>query len=277
MAREVRIFHVTIPAGTAISQSAFTTLTFPPRTVTEVEIIVPPGPRGEVGVALGSSGVKVIPSESGTYIVTDNEHISWPLENFWNSGSWDVFAYNTGNFGHTIEIRFLVSLNSQPAATGAQPLSADQLAAISQQPSGAELPPAAPLPELPQAPSIPVPAIPSLPSTQGSAGAPAQAVFLREEEMRILMWGTEQHFMGVDSKGNLKHWWNDVANNQTRQSNDPGVGGLVPYAPVALEVLPTPGGASGDTQLHFLTASQNGLLVHGWQDRGNRTWNVETL
>lgn len=125
MAAEVRRFLVTIPASTPKSANFTADLSFPARVVTEIEIRVPPGPRGEVGFAIGAAGVAVIPIERGAYIVTDDEQIRWPLEGLWDSGSFTFFGYNTGRFPHGIEVRFLVDViqrsvtDSQPQTTAA--------------------------------------------------------------------------------------------------------------------------------------------------------------
>lgn len=117
MAREVRRFPVTIPASTPKASPQVTNLSFPFRVVRELEVRIPPGPRGEVGFAIGGSGQPVIPVEAGAYLVTDDEIIRWPLDGFWDSGSWQMTAYNTGRFPHTLEVRFLVDL-PQEAGSG---------------------------------------------------------------------------------------------------------------------------------------------------------------
>lgn len=116
MAAEVRRFLVNIPASTPKSAGFTADLSFPARVVTEIEIRVPPGPRGEVGFSIGSAGVAVIPIERGAYIVTDDEQIRWPLEGLWDSGAFTFFGYNTGRFPHGIEVRFLVDIIQRPAA-----------------------------------------------------------------------------------------------------------------------------------------------------------------
>jgi hypothetical protein len=110
VAIEVHKFAVTIPAGTLQANAQVTNLTFPPREVTEVEIIVPPGPRGTVGFQLAAAGNQLLPYEPGAFFVTDNEQIRWRVEEQITSGAWQLIAYNTGQFAHTLEIRFLVDL-----------------------------------------------------------------------------------------------------------------------------------------------------------------------
>lgn len=117
MAIEVYDFSVTVPAGTAQATPQVSNLSMPPRVVTDVEIRVPPGPRGLVGLALGAAGVPVIPRLAGQWIVTDDEVIRWPLEGQITSGAWQLRAYNTGSFAHTLHVRFLVRL-PEPAGAG---------------------------------------------------------------------------------------------------------------------------------------------------------------
>lgn len=118
MARELHRFGVTVPAGTQKNAPQLTNLSMPPREVIELQVIVPPGPRGEVGFAIGYGGNPVIPYEPNAFFVTDNEKIYWPLHDHITSGAWQCFAYNTGQFAHTLEIRFVCEL-----ATLAAPLS----------------------------------------------------------------------------------------------------------------------------------------------------------
>ncbi len=114
MSYEVRIFTVTIPKGTTKAAIFKQQLTMPPRLVREIEITVPPGPRGEVGFQIGSSGFPVIPTQSDQYIITDNEVIRWKVENQIDSGAWEFFGYNTGSYNHTLYVRFLVDPVADP-------------------------------------------------------------------------------------------------------------------------------------------------------------------
>jgi hypothetical protein len=128
VAREVQRFAVTVPAGTAKAGALIFNLPMPPRIVDEVEILIPPGPRGEVGFQLASGGAQIIPVTAGAFEVTDNEVIHWPLEGQIDSGAWQMIAYNTGAFNHLLQVRFLVRLVPAAAAlAGFQPLPVDSL------------------------------------------------------------------------------------------------------------------------------------------------------
>jgi hypothetical protein len=117
MAREVHSFEVTVPPGTPQATPQLTNLAMPPRVVTSLHILVPPGPRGVVGFAIAAAGVPIIPYQPGTWFVTDNEQIEWPLDGQITSGAWQLRAYNTGTFAHTLEVRFLCDLPADPAAS----------------------------------------------------------------------------------------------------------------------------------------------------------------
>ena len=115
MAREIRSFAVTTPAGTAAASPLLTEIPFPPRTVDSVQIRVPPGPAGSVGFTLSLAGVPVIPCNLGEWIITDDEVIDWDLTGYPDSGAWQLTTYNTGQLDHTIYVRFLLDLAGQTA------------------------------------------------------------------------------------------------------------------------------------------------------------------
>lgn len=124
MAIEVYEFPVIVPAGTAKTAPLIFPLAMPPRLVPEVHVQVPPGPRGEVGWALGAAGAQVYPITPGAFVVTDNEVVKWQLDNAITSGAWQLQAWNTGQFNHTLYVRFLVGLTSSTDVSLPAPLDA---------------------------------------------------------------------------------------------------------------------------------------------------------
>lgn len=110
MAREVYSYQVTIPAGTSPAVPFTGNTPTPTRTLTELEIVVPPGPAGLMGFAITMGGVNVLPVTPGTWVITDDERITWSLEGQPNSGAWQLTGYNTGVFDHTVYLRFLADL-----------------------------------------------------------------------------------------------------------------------------------------------------------------------
>lgn len=110
MAQEIREFVVTVPAGTAKAAPAVTNISFPERTVDAISWRVPPGPSGLMGWQLTSAGTPVIPIQPNTFMVTDNQSDTWYLEDYLDSGNWQVTAYNTGIYPHSVYLTFLLSL-----------------------------------------------------------------------------------------------------------------------------------------------------------------------
>lgn len=187
MAREVYSFPVTIAPGTTAAAPLRQQMLMPPREVQEVEVLVPPGPRGEVGFRVGSSGTQILPTQAGQWVITDSEVLHWPLEGLHDSGSWEFTGYNTGLHPHTLTVRFLVNLpGGLGPAAGPAPIAGNQLASAPSAnfgPPPVELPPLPVIPELglPPAPVIsslglpPAPALPGAPGVPGVAGTGSPA------------------------------------------------------------------------------------------------------
>lgn len=110
MSDEIRAFTLTVPAGTPSTAPTVLDVSFPPRIVDAVQVIVPPGPSGFVGWCIMNSRVRVIPYASDPWIITAGESITWPLTRQITSGSWQVAGYNTGVNDHSVYFRFLLSL-----------------------------------------------------------------------------------------------------------------------------------------------------------------------
>lgn len=122
-AAEVRNFAVSVPAGTTIAAPLITPLAMPARTVTHVRVRVPPGPTGLVGWALGMTGVPVIPTNTGGWIVADDEVLEWDLIDQPDSGAWQLIAYNLGRNAHTLYVTFsLVMVSRQVVQELSAPL-----------------------------------------------------------------------------------------------------------------------------------------------------------
>lgn len=114
MATEVRVSECLVAAGTTKAAPASFDVSFPPRVVEALQVIVPDGPAGLVGWRLLIGGAVVIPYLSAQWIVTAGEAITWPLEGYPDSGAWSVQAYNTGVNAHTLYFRFLLTYVGTP-------------------------------------------------------------------------------------------------------------------------------------------------------------------
>lgn len=186
MAVETRQFTVTIPAGTAKSAGFTSDLSFPAREVTQIDVFFPPGPRGEVGVGIGTAKVITIPYGGAGYIVSDNQLLHFPLESAVNSGSWTFFGYNTGTFAHSITVTFFLALvNTGSSSPGGGVIPPGQISSgdgsagsggaapppVTAPPPDTAPPPVAPPPVVPPGvggvPLILPPGVPALPGTAG--------------------------------------------------------------------------------------------------------------
>jgi hypothetical protein len=132
MAREIRAFANTIPAGTPIATPAVFDMGMPARIVDKIEIHVPPGPNGQMGFQVAAAGIQIIPANAGMFIIASDDLIEWPLTDQLTSGAWQMIGYNTGQYDHTVYFRFLLSLVQDVAPT---PPPAPDLTALSSSPA----------------------------------------------------------------------------------------------------------------------------------------------
>lgn len=119
MAQRIEVKTVVVPAGTAIATPQKTDLSFRQGYPLRVELRIPPGPSGLVGVALAHSGTKIIPHDESEWLITDNEAVKWPLTDYPTNSNWQFWAYNTDVYPHTIQIRMLFNELSSQAVTPA--------------------------------------------------------------------------------------------------------------------------------------------------------------
>lgn len=116
MSREVREFAVTIPSGTLAAAPYKVQLNMPARVVKQIRVRVPPGPNGVMGFAIGSAGIPVIPI-NGSWIITNDATLDFPLTSYIDSGTWWFIGYNTGTFTHTVYLTFTCTLTGTKTGT----------------------------------------------------------------------------------------------------------------------------------------------------------------
>ena len=108
MAERIEIKTITTPAGTTTSSPLVTSLTWREGYPIRVELRIPPGPSGLMGVQLAHSGQVIIPHDPTEWLVTDNEPVIWPLDNYPYNAKWTVRTYNTDIYEHSLQIRMLL-------------------------------------------------------------------------------------------------------------------------------------------------------------------------
>lgn len=115
MAQRIEIKTVTVPAGTPIAAPAVTSLPWRQGYPVQVELRIPPGPSGLVGVALAHSGTKIIPHDEDEWLITDNEPVIWPLTGYPTNAVWTVLSYNLDVYAHDFQVRMLFDELGSPA------------------------------------------------------------------------------------------------------------------------------------------------------------------
>lgn len=130
---QVQSFAVTVPAGTAQANP----LIVPTRLldgfdVEWVELRWPPGPRGQVGLYVASSGTQILPFRTGAtpnWLIEDGQLVRYDVDTGIDSGDWSVVAYNVGNYPHTVFVRFGIKAVPDPPRnlTGLQLIPAGSL------------------------------------------------------------------------------------------------------------------------------------------------------
>jgi hypothetical protein len=108
MADRIEPFAVLVGNGTTQAAPQTQGLTFDEGIVTQLHIMVPPGPSGLMGFQILFSGQSVIPYSGDQYLIYDNIERTWPLSNFPTSGDWAIRAYNGDVWDHTIYLEFLI-------------------------------------------------------------------------------------------------------------------------------------------------------------------------
>lgn len=108
MADEIQVFQVTTPVGISADAPQVTALQMPPRTVKQIEVVVPNGCNGALGFAFGAAGQNIIPYNDDAWIIASGEKLEWQMDRQINSGAWQLQSWNIGKYPHTIYIRFLL-------------------------------------------------------------------------------------------------------------------------------------------------------------------------
>lgn len=112
MPQELASFAITIANTYTPSAPLNAALPIPPSTVRKIKVRVPPGPRGQVGFAIATDNVAIFPQSrlptTNTYtqnwIVADSEMFEFEPVNASNAGTWQLLAYNTGTYSHTLYV-----------------------------------------------------------------------------------------------------------------------------------------------------------------------------
>lgn len=116
MATEVHQYTLTVPASTSINSPVTVTFGIANRVIESVDIEVPPGPAGLMGFYLTFNGQRIIPQESGEYLVWDDIQKSWTLDELPTTGKWALVGYNNDVNAHEVVVRQHTNYPPLPAS-----------------------------------------------------------------------------------------------------------------------------------------------------------------
>ncbi len=111
----VQSFVPSIPAGTAIASPVTVPMNIPSRIVNKIRVRIPPGPSGQMGFQIGSSGQQIIPENTGAFLVADDEIFEWDVTDFPQGGSYQLIGYNLGIYAHSVYVTFVLAPLDQPS------------------------------------------------------------------------------------------------------------------------------------------------------------------
>jgi hypothetical protein len=102
-----------VPAGTAVASPLTFVLPLPASVIRSIDVIVPPGPHGLVGFAIYYGSDQMAPARQGSWVIVDNDRVSFVPPRSCTSGAWSLVAYNQGIYDHTL----YVSLNNDASVS----------------------------------------------------------------------------------------------------------------------------------------------------------------
>lgn len=105
-----RIYPVTFVVSLGVQPVFPVTQTVPleDALLVSIELLVPPGPSGFTGLRVRSSRQQIIPWGSSDWIIADNYHYTFPVNEEIGSRSISVQGYNQDVYDHTFYLRFLI-------------------------------------------------------------------------------------------------------------------------------------------------------------------------
>lgn len=120
MTGQLLSFANQIPAGTPKSAPVTFQMQIGLYVVDYIDVIAPDGFKGAVGFYVASSEQQIIPynvTTSPNYLVVDDYHETWVIDQLPVSGDFQMVGYNTGGWPHTVYLTFGVSPTGTAAPT----------------------------------------------------------------------------------------------------------------------------------------------------------------
>lgn len=108
-------YELTVPAGTIAAAPAILDMPIPSGAVDRVLVRVPPGPHAAVGYQIWYGGGQFVPEAIGGWLVVDDAVVELDPPADMSAGSWQLQAYNSGTYDHTLRVELYVAAASSAA------------------------------------------------------------------------------------------------------------------------------------------------------------------
>ncbi len=108
MRERLEVFQVTIVPTPFPNVQVIPITLSRPGFVRRIDILIPDGVNGVAGIALRQAGEQIIPFQRGTFLVGNDETISFPVNVPLTTENWEAVLYNNGAYNHTFYLRFFV-------------------------------------------------------------------------------------------------------------------------------------------------------------------------
>lgn len=123
----IRVYEVqfTVPASTGVAAPVSQPVVLEDALLQTVRVLVPGGHSGLTGLRITWGGTQLLPINAGTWIISDNEILDWPMNDEVTANGLSLTGYNTDIFPHTFYLRFTISERATSPVAGIQSGQAD--------------------------------------------------------------------------------------------------------------------------------------------------------
>lgn len=108
LANRPEAFAVTVAPNTPQASATTTSLVVADGYLQRVEITVPDGHNGLTGIRILSSNSQLVPFTQNTYLVANDQTLTFDLVGAIDTGNFQAQAFNGGLFQHTFYVRLFM-------------------------------------------------------------------------------------------------------------------------------------------------------------------------
>lgn len=109
MAARVYETQITVPAGTPVATPVIQSWVTEDNVINTIELLIPPGHNGLTGIHVSKGDVQLLPYNGVSWIIANDYHNSFQVNDYIPTGDLKIQAYNTGQYAHTFYLRMTVT------------------------------------------------------------------------------------------------------------------------------------------------------------------------